>query len=79
MRKDCKIKEDVIRLVCRFERTFSGSPEFASIMRDVAVLCLAARYCSNTHLCKLLEQHFDKRFKECFEPLPVAVGGDNVA
>jgi len=79
MRKDSKLKEDVVRLVCRFERTFSGSPEFATIMREVAVLCLASRYCSNTHLCELLEKHFDKRFNECFEPVPVALGGEGVA
>ncbi|MDR2581851.1 MAG: hypothetical protein LBC75_00035 [Fibromonadaceae bacterium] len=79
MLKNAKIKEDVVRLICRFERTFSGSPECASIMREVAVFCLSSRYCSNSHLCELLEKHFAKRFNDCFEPMPVALGGENVA
>jgi len=75
MRRDLMIKEDVVRLICRFERLSSGSPECAAIMREVAIYCLSLRYSSYTHLCELLEKHLAKRFALNTEPMPVALGG----
>jgi hypothetical protein len=56
MRKEDAIKEDVVRLICRFERLSEGRPDCAAIMREVAVRCLILRYSSYTHLCRLLER-----------------------
>jgi len=75
MRRDVKIKADVVRLICRFERLSAGSPECAAIMREVAVFCLSVKYSSNTHLCELLEKHLAKRFALNTELAPVALGG----
>jgi hypothetical protein len=54
------IKEDVVRLICRFERLATGRPDCAVIMRKLAVYCLSLRYSSYTHLCGLLERYFSE-------------------
>jgi hypothetical protein len=70
------IKEDVVRLICRFERLSAGSPECAAIMRKVAVYCLSLRYSSYANVCDLLEKYLAEYLSASAEP--VAVGGDCV-
>jgi len=51
------IEADVCRVICRFERLVSGSPDSAAIMRQVAVFCLKARYLPYHSLLGLLETY----------------------